>query len=351
VIDIRARFAHVALGLAIGVAGGLLFYAINFPLPWFLGALTASLIAAAVNAPYAGPEVLSVPARIVLGVAVGTAFTPQILDQLPAMLGSLAIFVPWSVALVLLGPMALQKFAGLDRKTAFFAASPGGLTDVVFMAAECGAQVRTVMIFQATRILLIVLAIPLWMQFFGGFDVVGRSRDQRLWLVSMGVPDVAVLIVVGVLGYLAAKRLKLGAPAIVGPMILSAAVHAGGLTKAQVPFEALTLAQIVLGVTLGAYFRGLTGKEFRATLVAAIAFALGLLLASGLVTVLVAAATGLGSNSVLLAFAPGGQAELNLLAYILRLDVAYVAIHHLMRLAIVVVIVQWMFRRFMDEGR
>ncbi len=44
-----------------------------------------------------------------------------------------------------------------------------------------------------------------------------------------------------------------------------------------------------------------------------------------------------------MAFAPGGQTELNLLAFILGVDVAYVALHHLARLAIVILGAQLVF--------
>ncbi|MEQ1611419.1 MAG: AbrB family transcriptional regulator, partial [Hyphomicrobiaceae bacterium] len=54
--------------------------------------------------------------------------------------------------------------------------------------------------------------------------------------------------------------------------------------------------------------------------------------------------TGFDSTTVLLAYAPGGQSELNLLAFILNLDVAYTALHHLVRLAIVIFGAQLVFK-------
>ena len=54
--------------------------------------------------------------------------------------------------------------------------------------------------------------------------------------------------------------------------------------------------------------------------------------------------TGFDSTTVLLAYAPGGQTEMNLLAYILKLDVAFTALHHLVRLAIVIFGAQLVFK-------
>jgi uncharacterized protein len=43
--------------------------------------------------------------------------------------------------------------------------------------------------------------------------------------------------------------------------------------------------------------------------------------------------------------APGGQAEISLLAFALHLDVAFIALHHLTRLALIMLAAQFMARR------
>ena len=119
-------------------------------------------------------------------------------------------------------------------------------------------------------------------------------------------------------------------------MILSGLAHASGLTSAKVPVELLIFAQITLGIMLGAQFRGVTWKEFSATLIWGIAFGIVLLALTAIVSLGVSHLTGFNSASVLLAYAPGGQGELNLLGFLLGLDVAFIALHHIVRLAIVI---------------
>jgi hypothetical protein len=250
------------------------------------------------------------------------------------------------LAILVLGPIFFERLAGFDKPTAFFASVPGGLNDMVAMAEDLGANVRAVTIIQATRIMLIVFAVPFWLKWHDGFDVVGRALTNRVWLSSMGVRDILLLLAVGLVGYFVADRLRVAAAAIVGPMVLSAVVHATGLTTAQIPFEVLTVAQVVLGVVLGAQFRGLTFDEFRATMTWGLAFSMLLVAISALVAMGLARFTAFSPSAILLAFAPGGQGELNLLAYVLSLDVAYVALHHLVRLAIVIFAAQWVFKRF-----
>jgi membrane AbrB-like protein len=334
--SLLAWFWHIVLAYLIGSAGSLSFLSLKLPLPWFLGSLTFCLIAAVSNIWFERPRPLAIPVRAVLGVAIGTAFTPALLSRAGGMLGSLALLVPWMLAIIGLGVPFFERLARFDRVTAFFSAIPGGLTDMVTMAADSGANTRTVTLVQASRILLIVFALPLWLQGQCGYLIGGPLFAGRLHIGELTILDAVVLISLGWAGWWGATRLGLAGAAIVGPMIVSGLFHTLGVTSAKVPFEFVTFSQITLGIMLGGQFRGLTWREFSNTMVWGIAFAMALLAATALMTLVVARLMGINGAAVLLAFAPGGQTELNLIAFVLGLDVAYVALHHLVRLAIVI---------------
>ncbi|HRD74563.1 MAG TPA: AbrB family transcriptional regulator [Hyphomicrobiaceae bacterium] len=261
-----AEIGGYALALAIGAAGALIFVALGFPLPWFLGALTACLVASVLGAPIKRPKPLSDPMRAVLGVAVGSAFTPALLGRAGGMVGSLLMLVPFMLVIILFSRWFYERFAGFDRPTAFFSAIPGGLTDMTTMAEEAGANQRAVILVQASRILLIVFTLPLWLKFHDGLAAssafAGRAR-----LHEIGFVDAGVLLALGFAGVVVARRIGLAGAPIVGPMILSGLAHALGLTSARMPVEVLTIAQVSVGVLLGCQFRGLTWAEFRSTMV------------------------------------------------------------------------------------
>lgn len=331
----KLQLGRVALGYGIGLAGALLFVFFKLPLPWFLGALTVCLVAAVLNAPFTSPRFMSIPVRAVLGVAIGAAFSPAMLDNIIGMIGSLLMLVPYMVVIIGGGMVFFQRIARFDAPTAFFCAVPGGLTDMVTMATDAGASARTVTLVQATRILLIVFLLPFWLQLADGQGLGGATLPGSS-LVELGILDGLVLVGLGLFGWLLALRVGLAGAPLIGPMILSGIVHAAGLTAAKVPVEIMTLAQVTLGIILGAQFRGVTWKEFSTTLAWGSIFAVILVIVTGFVAIGVSSLTGFDSTSVLLAYAPGGQAEMNLLAYILGLDVAFTALHHLVRLAIVI---------------
>lgn len=335
------------LAWLIGAAGAVTFVSLGLPLPWFLGSLTFCLIASVIDAPIARPVPLGIPMRAVLGVAVGSAFTPALFGRMGGMASSLVLLIPFMLFVIGLGMVFYERIGGFDRPTAFFSAVPGGLTDMTAMAEDAGANQRAVILVQASRILVIVFSLPLWLQWHDGLAI-GRAVASRAHINEVPILDLLAMLAMGAGGWWTARRIGLAGAPIVGPMLVSGILHAAGLTSAKMPIEILVVAQISVGTLLGCQFRGLTLKEFTGTMIWGAAYALLLLVITGFVADGVSRLTGFDPVSVLLGFAPGGQTELNLLAFVLGLDVAYVALHHLMRLAIVILGAQYIFRSQTD---
>lgn len=335
------------LAMLIGTAGSLTFVYLHLPLPWFLGALTFCLVASVLQMPILRPMPLSIPMRAVLGLAVGSAFTPLLFARFGSMISSIAILVPFMGLIIVVSLAFYERLAGFDRPTAFFSAVPGGLTDMTTMAEDAGANTRSVILVQATRILMIVFTLPLWLRWHDGLAV-GWAVAGRARLADVSVLDLATLVAAGWSGWWIARRVGMAGAPIVGPMIVSGLLHASGVITTKVSLEVLTFAQITVGVLLGCQFRGLTMREFTGTVIWGIANTIVLLIITGVIVIGVSHLTGFDPVSVLLAFAPGGQTELNLLAFILGLDVGYVALHHLVRVAIVILGAQIVFRTRKD---
>jgi uncharacterized membrane protein AbrB (regulator of aidB expression) len=61
-------------------------------------------------------------------------------------------------------------------------------------------------------------------------------------------------------------------------------------------------------------------------------------------------ATGIPARQVLLAYAPGGLAEMSLIALSLDIDAAYVSTHHILRILFVIGIAPLVFRLLAASG-
>lgn len=90
--------AQVAAGLSIGGLGGLVFHQSSLPLPWMLGALTATMAASIAGWPIRGQIRLRPGIVAGIGVLLGSRFTPGAIELGSRMLTSVAILHAYLVA-------------------------------------------------------------------------------------------------------------------------------------------------------------------------------------------------------------------------------------------------------------
>ncbi len=329
--------------LAIGSAGGWLASIVQIPLPWMIGAMTATTLAAMLGLPVAVPLSLRHTMVVVLGVMLGSAFTPEIAQRIGnwgVSLGALALY-----AAVAGGAsyMYFRRVCGYDKVTAYFSAMPGGLSEMVLVGTAMGGDTRLISLTHASRILLVVLALPFAFQMLIGYEP-GARPPAGLPLLALLPGDLAILSIGGVVGYFLARYLRIPAAALVGPMLLSAVVHLAGWTAAKPPLELVAAAQMVIGTAVGCRFAGVRTMAIVRAIVAAAggtAVLLGIAVAFAFA---VGRITGLSMESLVLAYAPGGLAEMSLIAIAIGADSAFVATHHVIRVILIVVIAPVLFR-------
>jgi membrane AbrB-like protein len=344
----RRSAALVALTLVIGIGGAAAYAQTPLPLPWFLGAMLASLVALSVRVPIQASGFLTLLMRIVLGLAIGSAFSPEMADRAGEMAISLLFVLPYVIFLTLIGYPYFRLFRNYDPVTSFLAAMPGGFQTMIAIGEDFGADLRRLSIIHSTRILVIVFLVPLWIQFTSDADL-SQAVPASARLDAINLKEALILIFCGAGGYWVAKRIGISGAAIFGPMIANGALHMLGLAEARVPVVLVNAAQLVIGVHIGCQFAGITMRELFSTVTIAFGYAVILMLGAAVFTVLVVWATGIDLYAVALAYAPGGQPEMNLIALVLDFDPAYVALHHLLRVMVIIFGAQLIITRFVDR--
>ncbi len=321
------------LTFAIALAGGGVFHALDLPLPFLFGPMFACLVAALLGVGMQGAEPVSVAARTVLGIAVGASITPAILGQVPLMAVTLAMIPAYVVLIGIIGVPFFHRICGFDRATSYYAAMPGGFQDMVIFGQEAGGDPRALSLIHATRVLVIVTLVPVLL--VGSF---GLSLDQPIGVPAREVPlrEMAIMVVIALIGWKGGERIGLFGAAIIGPLILALLLSLGDVLHNRPPAEAIMAAQFFIGMGIGMQFRGVTLGELRHDVAAGAAFAVILAALAGVFTVLAFWIGGAPMLEAFLSFAPGGQAELTVLAIVAGADLGFIVIHHLMRLVIVI---------------
>lgn len=323
----------VVHAFAAGGLGVAVFIALNLPLPWLLGPIFSCLAAALLGVPMRGIKSLNNAMRTILGVAAGATLTPTVLSTVPAMWSTL-VLVPLMVALVgAIGVPYFRRIWGYDFPTAYYAAMPGGLQDMLVFGEEAGGNVRALSLIHATRVLVVVVALPFLLHGIWGAELTNPPGDP---VASMPWRDLVLMLACAFFGYWGAHRIGLFGASILGPLIVAGAVTVAGLLQNRPPAEAIWAAQFFIGLTIGSKYAGVTMAEVRRDLAAGAGFC-AVLIVLTVVFVEGIYLQGLAPGmEALLAFAPGGQAELVVLALIVGADVAFVVAHHVLRIFIVI---------------
>ena len=270
--------------------------------------------------------------RALLGCTIGANFGPEIIGRIPE-IGVSLLFIPGFVLLMGISTyLYLSKVMKMNKATSIYGSIPGGLNEMVILGNEVGADPRILVLIHATRIVVVVLFASLLILFVPklGANIIPQPDLFYNW------KQLPFVFLISFFGWFLAVKLKIPGPTIIGPMILSAFIHISGIVNAMPMYILVILVQILLGAALGCLFKNITLKEITGPVFA------------GFVTTLIAIIPlilvyyilmkfGYDPLSVLLAFSPGGQSEMNLLALSIGADMSFISPHHMFRVFLVII--------------
>ncbi|WP_191082879.1 AbrB family transcriptional regulator [Roseococcus microcysteis] len=326
-MSIPPRLVPHLLTLAAALTGGTICHLLSVPLAWMIGAMAGTAALAwfrpvAVH-PYARPGAL-----IVLGLAFGQTFSGPVLG---ALLGAMPVILIAGLLSIAAGVAAVPIFtrlAGVDPRTGYFAAVPGGVIVMVVLAQRAGAPIAPVTLAQTIRVVIVVLAIP---PLLTAFAPVGDATAFLAPRLPFDLGGLGLMLVVGLLAAFALRRTGIANPWMIGPCALAITAAAMGHLPSSVPTVLVDAAQVAMGATLG---QRLT-REFllssRRLLWASVMSAFALCVLCLALGAALGWASGLPVGAVMLGMAPGGMPEMGITAKTLELAVPLVLGFHLAR--------------------
>lgn len=331
----------MAKALAFGAAGGLVFFLLRMPLAWMMGAAILCTILALSGVRLGVQPRLRQAMLVVLGVMLGGGFAPDLLSRIGQWGYSIVALTALTALSCAAGYLFLRRAAGYDPTTAYFSAMPGGLAEMITVGGAMGGDERRISLAHAVRILTVVMTVPFWFRLHDGIVATGSTG---VFIADMGWRDVAILVACGAIGAPLANLVRLPAANMLGPMALSALAHYFELTRSHPPAELVAAAQVVIGTAIGCRFIGMKVRAVIRDLMFALVTGALLVGVAALFSLAVVQISDLSFNALLLSFAPGGVAEMSLVALALGVDVAMVSAHHLFRIFLVVLAAPLAFR-------
>lgn len=167
----RAKFSLFELARfgAVTCAGSLLFRHFGVPSGVLLGAMCGGGLCNLVTgkALKLRPKARAA-AQVLLGVTICAGLSPRTVALAMELFGPLVLTVALVQASSLILAWVIHVMTGWDVMTSLLSTCPGGLSQVVFLAEDLGANTLTVGVFHAVRMVSIVVLIPLIAGFLAG---------------------------------------------------------------------------------------------------------------------------------------------------------------------------------------
>ncbi|WP_439149508.1 AbrB family transcriptional regulator [Sulfitobacter sp.] len=318
---------------AVAAIGVLAFKILHLPLPWLLGPIFACLIASLAGVPMRGIKLVNDAMRTILGVAVGATFTTTLLGSMMGMWPTLLMIPVMTGCIGVVGVMYFQRLWGFDFATSYYSSMPGGLQDMLVFGEEAGGDVRALSLIHATRVMVIVVVLPFLLTWVWDADL---STPPGAPAASIEPLQLGLMVFCGLAGWQIAKRAGMFGATILGPLLLAAAFALTGILNHRPPAEAIWAAQFFIGLSVGSKYAGVTMAEVRTDVTAGLGFCVILLVLTVIFAETIHLAGLAPPMETILAFAPGGQAELTVLALIVGADMAFVVAHHVLRMFVVI---------------
>jgi membrane AbrB-like protein len=331
--------------LAYGAAGGILLTWLGFPAGLVTGSLLGVATAALAGRPVTVPVPLARAISVLVGISLGAVVSPDTLKGLEAFPLSIAVLAISTVCMIMGTSAYLRIVHGWDPLSALFGASPGALAQVMALSAEYKADMRAIAIVQTMRVVALTVGIPTALA-WSGFTASGGIIMARF---SAGHPqslaELGLLVAASTISALVVWKLRLPGGLIFGSMMASAVLHGLGYVSAVLPWWVASAAVVGIGAVTGSRFSGtapMTLLRFLAAAVGSFAVAMSIASLSVLVlTMLMSVRVG----DAVVAFSPGAQDTMMVLALALHLDPVFVGALQISRFLIVSLLVPFMAHR------
>jgi hypothetical protein len=339
---------RIAGTLLLALAAALACAWLHTPLPWMIGPLLATAVAAMRGAPTQSWTPLRNVAQWTIGSVLGLYFTPQVAGLLASLWWVIVLAVLWALGMgwafgLWMYRNEAERLGGTEhekRATCYFAGSIGGASEMTLLAEREGARTDLVAASHSVRLLAVTLLIPFAFTFSGLHGVDPAPMGPRV--IHWG-GLVLLALATGAGAWVAART---GRP---NPWFLGALLVSMGLTTAGVELSALpqwmtNLAQLVIGVSLGVRFEARFVHTAPRWLLSVLLGTLGMIALSAGFAALLAWGSGVHPATMILGTSPGGITEMAITAKVLQLGVPMVTALQVCRLVAVLVLVGPLFR-------
>ena len=349
--------------ISVSSVGGFLISLTNLSIGWMIGTFLAAAFLSFWRPTVLGgngnqkgiPKYWLFMGQFILGIHLGQKINLTFLHVFKENWLAIILMLLLSIIFSLLSGLVLWKYSNTDMMTSFFGTAPGGLSAMPGIAEEAGANTAVVSIIQTMRVFLVILMIPLVASLSASAN--GNSANH-VPIPVLTDPEFKIgmllwtfaLIGFAYAGYRLIKYLRFPAPWLIGSMVGVAVAQSLGsfFIGSDIipwwPHEVIILSQIMIAASIGSRFQKSMFIGLKRTIMVSFLSTVGLIFSMVICAILVAKITEISLITSILAFAPGGIAEMTTTSVVLHGDSTFVVAVQVLRILIICVILPQFFR-------
>lgn len=271
----------------------------------------------------------------VIGCLIAHAMTFSILIEILKIWHVMLISTLVTLVLSMFVGIISVRYGGLPSSTAAWGTSPGGVSTMVVMAEEYGADVRVVATMQYVRVICVVLMAALVSHVLGK-GVGGAMTSQVMaegWTKVTYIHFMTTILVL-VVGVFLGRFIPAGF--LLVPMLLGTVLQLLGVIDLVIPHWVIVIAYGVMGAYIGLGFDRETLRYVMYAMPVMLASSMLLIILCGISAMVVCWWLGVDYLSAYLATSPGGLDSLSVVAIDVHADVGLVMAMQTLRLFAVI---------------
>lgn len=285
---------------------------------------------------------------IIFGVFFGLRFDQCALERIRKLCWPGSILIFWYLVFTYFNGTLLSRFALSTRETAYLAVIPGGIAETSIIALAYHADLAQITVFQLSRLISIVLFIPILLKIIKAKENNGQNSPVHIGSEN-DVPfspsnghdyaSWAPIFILGFGGGLLGYQAGIPAGGLMGAL-LSVAVYINiKHVKPQPPVQILNTSMIMMGGLIGASFSRESMLNMGKLALPLLLITTIIFLGSLLLAVLYSRLYKIDLLTSILAIMPGGITPMMIIAADMEADVSIVGTLQLVRLILVVLVI------------
>lgn len=329
---------------------GYVFQSIHIILPWLFGPIFASLIVIKLfKRQIIWPKWLGNLSLLILGIQMGSTFTLEVLHDIKNEWLQIVLMSVFILLIAIFISIIFKKIANVSFETALLSAIPGALSQMVVMAEENKkADLLIVTLTQTSRIMFVVILVPVISSIFSTKHEIDEKVSKAPSILSVLDWQGYLIIALGIaILFLIFVKIKFPVPHLLAPIFILLIWNLSTNEIFSIDYQFIVIAQVLFGIRIGVQIADLINNLTKKTIFAIAFQNISLIIGAFLLVFVFQLFLDDSVNDLFLSAAPGGMAQIIVVAIETGGDVAMISSYHIFRIFFILLIIAPLIKYFL----